>query len=1242
VALVVTLILLAVITFMAVTFLVVSRSERGSVSTTTDQALARLAADAALEQAKADLIMPIMAQDNPFLVNLMVSTNYVNYDGFFPGVESPTNVNFDYKADRSGLTLAEQRENLANLIFRPRVPVYMRDRRTGNQVFQYYLDINRNGRPEMNGLTVLTNELNLPILSNNVPLEAFVTGDPEWIGGLEFPERRHSGTNRFLYRFAYVVAPVGQTLDLNYMHNAGRLLLPPLNGDGFVRNQGVGTWEMNMGAFLTDLNTNMWFNTAAINNGWGNGYIYDVSDLTRVNRGAGFDDATALLRYRYDWDWRTLWTPGRLISGLAVDAFREDGYDTFGSGANNTVLNAVTPYNTDPDENRANQSWPGSYNTNLFVTPMDLLDPAKTGRGLGAQRSLTDRLNEAGNRVSTYDRYTFHRLLEQLGTESPAEEDKININYQNVVNGRVAPNYQTNFYAWDATNFFTHAANRLLDNAGFTFTVTNIQIWPTNYYTPSVHRALQLAANLYDATTSNTYPTVFRPLFTRSNTVVFISGYEELRQLTGSPNSLVTEISYVDLDDGADRDRIPTSGFSREMVYGVPMVIGAKKGLPNFNEYEAQTTLQVTRKLEFRRTGGTITRTNQMYTLAMASIVGAEVFNSYANRYPHPLRLTIALTMRPWMTNEFGKVIYPFGTLPNIYGRTNTFILDPTDPPQNALMGFTEATSGTRDGSCRMVLSNVFGLMPPSSWHHASQEFIPLTGSFEDNVGLPLPRWYLNMRTHLVFELYDEVLGRIIDFANLSHMEDTVDFASRLQQDTPEDMAGCGRAPFRWLANGSPGSLFCTNRVKGGWASTNYTDIGLPTAGILSQIHVARGSANSVMWDSSLTGTNASAVAFFSGQLLGVNATNQFYAPFSPTREIYLFSKWQANDPLVHYTVGDLADQGDPLNSWSFNLTQSGLDDLGQPNSRYEPWNNAVRSTNKRFDLGLKDPLITRSDDWDFPTNRMPNVGWLGRVHRGTPWQTVYLKSKLVNTNGSGGWLEWAGSGLRTTNHGQMKFSIVASNSVIDDSFMSMPFQDWAIPDIFSAAIYDNATRGQLSINQTNLAAWSAVLAGVPVRSNLNANAFTNIQPAAVDPALQKIVDGINRTRSRRPGGVFKTLGDICSVPEFTDKSPYLSNAGLPPDHPNYPLNDAVIERIPQQVLGLLRCETVPRFVVYSYGQSLKPANASALSTSDGFNGMCTNYQVTAEVATRAVIRVENAPENPKIVVESFNVLPPE
>ncbi|MEI9963161.1 MAG: hypothetical protein WDM76_19225 [Limisphaerales bacterium] len=62
--LVVTLILLSVITFMAVTFLVISRREKGSVTTVTDTAMARYAADAALANAEAQIIANIFVNGN--------------------------------------------------------------------------------------------------------------------------------------------------------------------------------------------------------------------------------------------------------------------------------------------------------------------------------------------------------------------------------------------------------------------------------------------------------------------------------------------------------------------------------------------------------------------------------------------------------------------------------------------------------------------------------------------------------------------------------------------------------------------------------------------------------------------------------------------------------------------------------------------------------------------------------------------------------------------------------------------------------------------------------------------------------------------------------------------------------------------------------------------------------------------------------------------------------------------------
>ena len=65
------------------------------------------------------------------------------------------------------------------------------------------------------------------------------------------------------------------------------------------------------------------------------------------------------------------------------------------------------------------------------------------------------------------------------------------------------------------------------------FSITNIPVWVSNrfVYSPSVNRLLQLAANIYDASTNgnNNLPHVFRPLFERyrngTNNDIFIVGY---------------------------------------------------------------------------------------------------------------------------------------------------------------------------------------------------------------------------------------------------------------------------------------------------------------------------------------------------------------------------------------------------------------------------------------------------------------------------------------------------------------------------------------------------------------------------------------------------------------------------------------------------------------------------------------------------------------------------------------------
>ena len=88
-----------------------------------------------------------------------------------------------------------------------------------------------------------------------------------------------------------------------------------------------------------------------------------------------------------------------------------------------------------------------------------------------------------------------------------------------------------------------------------------------------------------------------------------------------------------------------------------------------------------------------------------------------------------------------------------------------------------------------------------------------------------------------------------------------------------------------------------------------------------------------------------------------------------------------------------------------------------------------------------------------------------------------------------------------------------------------------------------------------------------------------------------------------------------------------------------YELNDAAYERLPQQVLSLLRGDDDPRFVIYAYGQALKPKDI--YFGQNNFN-LCTNYQITGEFVIRTVCHVVGDPAatSLKIQVDSSNILP--
>ena len=396
IALVITLILLSVTLVMAIAFLAISRRERNSVTTTTDAATAKLAADSALAHAEAQIVANVFATTNPYNFGLLVSTNFINTNGFVAaGGANPTNVSYTYN-NGAPLSAADNLQNLANLLYGPRSPVFIvTNAQTGASDFRFYLDLNRNGKFEDTRIDAPSVD-STGFTNSTLP----EVGDPQWIGQLTRPDAPHGPNNYFVARYAFFAAPAGNALDLNYIHNQTKTetVNPnPTNSvsDGFFRNQGVGSWEINLAAFLTDLNTNEWDTTFA---------PYNYLEPNFVNNGFAFQDALSLLSYRYDYAYNSLASFQNLYGVNAYLAYANGFVDSYTAG--NLMTNTQLPFlNVRP----SGTPWAGADNTNhYFNLPSDLFDRSKIST---PYPNFIDRLTNASAGVSTYDRYTFYRLL---------------------------------------------------------------------------------------------------------------------------------------------------------------------------------------------------------------------------------------------------------------------------------------------------------------------------------------------------------------------------------------------------------------------------------------------------------------------------------------------------------------------------------------------------------------------------------------------------------------------------------------------------------------------------------------------------------------------------------------------------------------------------------------------------------------------------------------------------------------
>jgi hypothetical protein len=696
--------------------------------------------------------------------------------------------------------------------------------------------------------------------------------------------------------------------------------------------------------------------------------------------------------------------------------------------------------------------------------------------------------------------------------------------------------------------FFTNVASRLLQSQ-LGLSLNHIQVYPTNQYTPSVYRLLQVTANLYDATTNRPItgypylPSVFRPVFAngppQAGTQVYICGFEEVT------NTEVQSQPVVDFSDPDARANLSP----HDMVSGIPLVIGVKKGFPNFNEFASYAQVQVARKLQFHRPGASTTadvsEIDQMFVVGVSNAFGVEAWNSYSTPFPRDLLMIAEPDVAVLITNlETGKRLNP----------TNSRYQPPATVStigSNTWSGFNLAAP---QFSFQMPVYTNWVFLTNSTYQFAADQFLPLTPTFERNAGTTnfhVPHWQLTLKVLLRFALVDT--GRIVDYVNLT-TENQLDITAALTAG-----GACGGYPYP--PDGSNGSMWCTNHMNG--AIGDY----VPTYGIQNQIEASLGHTLAD-WNASThefpPGMSVSdAIAFFKGQFIPgyLRSSNTFEAPYQPFRNIYLVTSWQANDPMVHYLLSDLMDLVH-TNLMVDVLNPSPILNLGRVNDRYSPWggNPAGRdSSPTKLDLTVKDPFMLRSDYWDFPTNLKSDLTALGRVHRGTPWQTIYLKSAGTSFSN---WRAWTGNNQLVTNWNGVYFGY-------SDAFYTQPTNDWRLASLVLSLLNTNDPRNLASVNQPNAPAWSSLLDGMTVLTNSASGQFDPVIVSSNSPQAAIVAAALDAARASQPGLRFHDPADILATPELSLASPWLDTNGLTTLLST--ISDEACEVLPSQLLPLLR-----------------------------------------------------------------------
>jgi hypothetical protein len=261
----------------------------------------------------------------------------------------------------------------------------------------------------------------------------------------------------------------------------------------------------------------------------------------------------------------------------------------------------------------------------------------------------------------------------------------------------------------------------------------------------------------------------------------------------------------------------------------------------------------------------------------------------------------------------------------------------------------------------------------------------------------------------------------------------------------------------------------------------------------------------------------------------------------------------------VHYLASDVTDNNQSTVGQNYVLPPF----YGHLNRRYMPWGGNLQylgTDPNPYNSALKDPLVYKSDAWNFPnglsTGQTLSSSWLGQVHRGTPWQTIYLKpTDILASGGITNWTYWTG------------------DANTNDAAAMAPIQDWHLASLLASMFNTNDFRPLLSVNNPDPNAWLVALDGLTALTNEDSGQLDAIIISSNSPQAAILANAVETARSGQPNQFFRDAGDILAVPQLSKASPFLEL--ISPNATTNVITDAAYEMIPGELLSLIRSDSI-------------------------------------------------------------------